>query len=212
MFIYATKLVWGIYEQNELVNAFICNDDTTLLNQEGNEIELPEEAFIGILHPFQLNAASLQKWKTQLYDLSVEQVFSQLERTIPDLTDINLNQCVVHRYVGKRMVTGSIKTTLEKYGWHKGATGDGGFLESYNLLYVEKQIEVVLELEGVGVGYGWSSEEKLGRLYIINKTKQTNKWMTYIKDESDERLVPLKNIPTIFLNEMFAAIEAIKRA
>jgi hypothetical protein len=108
------------------------------------------------------------------------------------------------------MQVGSIRSTLEKYGWHKGPTGDGGMLESFNLLYFEKKIEAIMEVEGVGAGYGWGMEEKLRRLYVIDRSKVTSRWGAYIKDDTDEKLIPLNDVPTIFLSEMLAAVESIK--
>lgn len=216
MFIYATKILWGVYDNTGAVkNTFIVNEDTTLLNIDEEEFDLDEYADetdlqIGLVYPTQLPEADNKKWQQLFFDNSIETIFSQLDRTTSDLKDIDLTKGIILKYDGKRMTTGSIKSTLEKFGWHKGPTGDGGMLESYNLLYHEKQIEAVLELEGVGVGYGWSDEEKLGRLYFINKQLAPNKWYGYIKDETDEKLIKLQDLPDIFLSETLSAIEKIK--
>jgi hypothetical protein len=37
-------------------------------------------------------------------------------------------------------------------------------------------------------------------------------WGDYLKNEEDEKLVPLSKVPTIFLSEMLAAVESIKLA
>ncbi len=84
-------------------------------------------------------------------------------------------------------------------------------LESMRFLYFEKKLEAILEVEGVGAGYGWGMDEKLGRLYVIDKTKTTTKWDTYPKGEDDEKLVAFDQLPPIFMSEMLAAIEAIKQ-
>lgn len=212
MFIYATKLVWAVYaNEHTIETTFTCNEDSSLIDVNHDEVSIPEEAMIGMVHPTQLAPAVLQQWQQFLFDEKVDQVFPQLDRKIPDLSAINLHTTILHQYEGRHMQTGSIRSTLERYGWHKGPTGDGGMLESMRLLYFEKKLEAILEVEGVGAGYGWGMDEKLGRQYVIDKTKTTTKWDTYPKNEEDEKLVAFDQLPPIFMSEMLAAIEAIKQ-
>lgn len=211
MFIYATKLLWGVYdEKGNLQSAFTCNEDTTLQDINSDEFSIDEKAIIGIVHPAQLEEARLKQWQQLFFDLAIDPVFPQLDRKIPSLEAYDLSKKIITRFDGKKTKEGSIRSTLEKYGWHKGPAGDGGMLESFKLLYFEKGMEAVLEVDGVGAGYGWGMEEKLGRLYIIDKVKVPQKWFTHPSNDADERLIPLKEVPLIFLSEVLAAIEAVK--
>lgn len=210
MFIYATKLLWGAFDAKEqLQQTFLCLEDTSLVNSENEEISIDEDALIGIVHPTQLSETALQQWKQQFFDLKIDPVFAQLDRRQADLTAIDLTLKIIKTYEGKHMKTGSIRLTLERFGWHKGPVMDGGMLESMRLLYFEKNLEAILEVEGIGAGYGWGMDEKLGRLYVIDKTKLATKWDIYPKGEEDEKLVLFNQLPLIFLSEMFATIEAI---
>lgn len=212
MFIYATKLVWGVFNEAEQLTAtFICNDDTSLLDEQGDETTLPETGRISIVHPAQLTAASLENWKKLLFDLSVEQVFPQLDRPVADMEGIDPSSRMIKKFLHTEMAVGSIRSTLEKAGWFKGPTGDGGYLESIKLLYFEKKIEAVLELDGVGIGYGWSNQERTGRLYFIDKSKVKSRYDN-IRSEDDEKLIPIGQLPPIFLAEVIGAIDRIKKA
>ena len=210
MFIYATRLLWGIYnEQGELIRAFLCNEDTSLIDIDQEEITI-ETGMIGIVHPSQLDASLLQRWKQLFFDLSIDPIFAQLDRPIPDKKEIDLSKSIIHAFDGKQMKQGSIRSTLERYGWHKGPVADAGILESFNLSYSERNIEAILEVDGVAVGYGWGGDEKLGRLYIIDKNKATQRWFNSPTNDDDDRLVRLKDVPPIFLDELLMAIEMIK--
>ena len=211
MFIYATKLLWGVYDsEGNICQIFLCNEDTTLLDSNDDEITLSDDDRIGIVHPSQLNEDELRLWQKKFYDSSISPIFPQLDRKAPDLSDLDLSKSIIRKFEGRRMQDNSVKSTLDKFGWFKGAVGDGGMIESYNLSYTEKKWEAILELEGVGAGYGWGTEEKLGRLCIIDKTKSTDRWFRYPEKETDPRLIPLKEVPAIFLQEMLAAVESIK--
>ena len=213
MFIYATRLLWGVYEsvdEKPPIRTFICEDDTTLIDSEDEELSLDAGGYIGIVHPVHLDAAALRKWQEKLFDREVNTIFPQLDRMQTDLSDIDLSATILHIFEGRHMKTGSIRSTLDAKGWQKGPVGDGGFIGTYRLLHRGRNIEVILELEGVGAGFGWTNEEKLGRLYIVDKNKARQPWFYPTKENADQ-LVPLKDVPTIFLNEMLAAIESIKK-
>lgn len=213
MFIYATRLLWATYNnEGSIIETFTCNEDTSLVNIKDEEITPAESDSIGIVHPSQLDQASLQQWKKYFFEASIEPIFPQLDRKIPDTKDIDLLKPVITKFDDKAAVTGSVRSTLEKYGWHKGPVGDGGMIDHFGLQYAEKKIEAILEVSGVGAGFGWTNDEKLGRLYFIDKTKSTGRWFRYPKTNDDPQLIQLKDIPAIFFNEALAAIESVKQA
>lgn len=210
MFIYATKLLWGVYDEDgKIVQTFLCNDDTTLIDVNHDEISPDETKMIGIVHPSQLSAELLQQWKQVFFDSSVEPIFPQLERVMPDMNGIDLSKKMISKFSGKKMKEGSTRSTLERFGWFRGPVGDGGMLESINLKYPEKKLEAVLEVSGIGVGYGWGGDDTLGRFYVIDTSQNVKQQFTSFQ-EDDERLVTLESVPGIFLREALAAIEAIK--
>jgi hypothetical protein len=213
MFIYATKLLWGVFDNdNKLLAIFRCDEDTTLLDIDDEEIVIDESHSIAMVYPTQLSKETLTNWNERFYKLRIEPIFPQLNRKLPDLSNIDLKRKIITQFEGRPMKTESIRSTLEKCGWQKGPTGDGGMVESFRLANDLLNLCVVIEVEGVGAGYGWGAEEKLGRLYIINNATQPRYGSVYIKDENDAKLVAFNTLPEIFLNEIFAALQAIQPA
>jgi hypothetical protein len=209
MFIYATKLLWGVYDkENKLVSCFLCQEDTTLVDKEGNEIEAPEGYSIGIIHPISLTAEDLQAWKRQFFDLSIEPVFPQLERPVYVVAGEDNAKRVVQTFIGVRADSGSVKNTLDKYGWRKGI-GDSGYIDSFHYADRAGKIEAELQVEGVLV-YGFDDEATLGQLTFVDTTLKRNYKAGVTNTDMDEQLIQLGKLSPIFFSEVVAAIKAIK--
>lgn len=210
MFIYATKLLWGVYDkENKLVSCFLCQEDTTLLDKEGNEIAAPEGYYIGIVHPISLAADDLQTWKRQFFDLSVEPVFPQLERPVYGVAEEDKAKRVVRSFVDLTTSSGAIKNTLDKYGWRKGDTGDGGYIHAFYYTDRISKLEAELTVDGV-FAFGFDEEAKLGELYFADTSVKQSYRPGITNTEEDERLVQLGMLPPVFYSEVIAAIKAIK--
>jgi hypothetical protein len=212
MFIYATKLLWGVYDNNNVLKqCFYCQEDTTLVDEEDNEISLPGDAFIGIVHPLQLTPDALQLWNQKFFDLAIEPVFPQLNRPVYVLAQEDKPLTIVHKFEEAKTESGSIKGTLEKHGWQKGPAGDGGFIDSFSRGDYSGNIKAILEVEGVNVsGFDNDSDPVLGRLYFIDTTKEKNRWFNPPQDDKDERLISLGNLSEVFYSEVMAGVNAIK--
>lgn len=210
MFIYATRLLWGIYENDTLTQCFYCQEDTTLMDVEDNEIALAAEAKIGIVHPLHLPAEALKQWQQRFFDLSIDPVFSQLNRNIYPLQPEHTQVTIVRTFDGVKTEPGSIRSTLERYGWRKGPAGDAGSIDSFFKDEDTSGIMAVLEVEGVFVaGFDPDMESELGRLYF-RKRPGKNQWVSQVKDDKDPGLIPLGHLPDVFYSEVLSAIKAIK--
>lgn len=211
MFIYATKLLWGIYENNSLKQCFYCQEDTTLMDPDDNEIAIEEDAQVGIVHPLQLSETDLKKWQHKFFDLSIEPVFSQLDRGFYVLAPEDKPVTIVRNYNEIKTESGAIRSTLDKYGWRKGPAMDGGTLDTFFKDDYAGEIMAVLNVEGVSVsGFDTDYDPKLGLLYFRNRPRDKNYWLAEPKDDKDPVLIPLGNLPEVFYSEVVAAIKAIK--
>jgi hypothetical protein len=212
MFIYATKLLWGVYDEDGILQTpFICLEDTSLVDLSDDEVELEEEKQIGIVHPLHLAEDQKEGWKRRFFDAAIEPIFPQIERPVY-IMDLEEGETkIIQDYVSKETESGMIKATLERAGWRKSDSGDGGYIDSFSLQSQHEGIKAVLEVDGVFVGgFGWDNEPKLGRLYFIDEKKDQERWFRFPKDESDERLIAVKDVPSIFYSEVLHNITSIK--
>jgi hypothetical protein len=209
MFIYATKLLWGVYNSDQqLISCFLCLEDTTLIDKKGNEIEAPEQYNIGIVHPVLLSAEDLHAWKRQFFDLSIEPVFLQLERPMYKVADKDRAKRIVQNFGDVTTLTGYIKSTLGKYGWQIGEPGYDNELSEFLYYDHTNTFEATLDVDG-GYVNSYDVETKLVKLYFIDKTVEPYGRDNALTDQ-DEYLVQLGKLPQVFYSEVMAAIKAIK--
>ena len=68
MFIYASTLVWGVFnEKNELQQLFYVDEDASILNINDDEIEL-KKGRLGIVHPLRLEEKQLEEWQKLFFE------------------------------------------------------------------------------------------------------------------------------------------------
>ena len=160
------------------------------------------------MHPISLSADNLQSWKRQFFDLSIEPVFPQLERPVYFIASEDKEKRVVRNFVDVPTDSGSIKNTLDKYGWRKGV-GDSGYIDAFHYLDRASKIEAELEVDGVMV-YGFDDEATLGKLFFVDTTVKSAYKAGVTNTELDDRLIPLGKLSPVFYSEVVAAVKAIK--
>ena len=212
MFIYATKILWTVKREEKVAEFFICQEDTTLTNLEEEEISLEETDELMMAHPYDIQPEQLKRWQQKIFDLAIEPIFPQLDRKVTNVEESEKNQKIITKFEGKKTENGVIRSTLERKGWGKGATGDGGFVEDFIKDNYDFGIQAIIEVQGIYVGgYGYDHEPTLGRLYFVDKAKRgTTRWFDYPKNNEDPRLIALKDVPPVFYSEVMADLNDIK--
>lgn len=213
MFAYAVRLIWGVYDaDNQLIDTFRCQEDQTLINLEGDEIELPEDAQIGMVHPISLTAEQITYWTESLYDDDIQPIFPQLTRPVIMLNDKDKNLKISKEFQGVQYGGYGFISKMEKTGWNRGSVVDGGWISSYFKDFSDLGFTAIITQQGeLCVGY-YDGNAELSELMFVRK--KAVQFGSYIYDEpsneNDERLMPFGEVPAIIYSEVMADMQFFK--
>ena len=207
MFAYAVRLVWGLYDADQqVISPFRCLEDQSLINADGDEIDLPETGRIGMVHPLSLSAAQVAFWRGNLADSDVTPIFPQLSRPTVSMPETarNLNQD--HQFDGVEHGGYAFVSRMEKTGWTRGSVQDGGGIASFYKEFTDLGITAIAMQEGnIGVGY-YDDNAALGPvMFVKNKSVRFG---SYSYDDpandTDPRLIAFADVPPIVYSEIMA--------
>lgn len=213
MFAYAVRLIWGIYDtDNQLIDTFRCQEDQTLINAEGDEIELPEDAQIGMVHPISLTAEQITYWTENLYDDDIQPIFPQLTRPVITLNEKDKNLKISKEFQGVQYGGYGFISKMEKIGWNRGSVVDGGWISSYFKDFSDLGFTAIITQQGeLCVGY-YDGNAELNELMFVRK--KAVQFGSYIYDEpsneNDERLMAFGEVPAIIYSEVMADMQFFK--
>jgi hypothetical protein len=197
MFIYALKLVWGVFDKDgKLLDIFYCSEDTSLYNRFDEEIHVNEDHFVGIIHPIYLSDNELQAWKDKVYDLQLSTIFPIFERQIYNIADNEKELNLTNYFYGKDVPKGAdfVNTYMVKKNWRK-STGDGGSSE-FTKHYRDGQLKAYANIEGPMAFYqGGDAKATVHQIAFIGKN-----WNDKIK---------LKEVPALFYSEVISDIDQL---
>jgi hypothetical protein len=200
MFVYARKLVWGIFDENQnLKNSFYCSDDTSLYDLDDDEVELQDGDFVGLVHPIYLDADILKKWKDKLYEMSLITIFPQMDRKVFLVQDSEKESNVSKLFFNTEIPKGAdfVSSNVEKLGWFK-SNSDGGSLK-LTKKQIPKGISANIYIAGV---MAWYQE---------GNAKATVYEVTFRGKNLSEQVL-LKDLPPLFYSETMADIDSLINA
>ncbi|MDE5792462.1 MAG: DUF4132 domain-containing protein, partial [Oscillospiraceae bacterium] len=168
MHCFAIGLIWGIYENQKLIQTFRYLEDGSFNTADEEEYEIPEHAQIGLVHPIELQENEITTWCEQLSDYEITQPFAQLTRKIYRLLPEEIGKNNLKRFSGKEISNLSLMNKMLKLNWQKGEVQDAGiFYEFYrnDIASQEKNkngemhytgYHVELKFDGMSVASGYA--------------------------------------------------------
>ncbi len=164
MHCFAIGLIWGTYDADGMLqDTFRYMEDGTFNTPDEEEYTLPEDAVIGLLHPVELDAQTLEAWQQQLEDYEIIQPFPQLDRAVFTLAQEEHGQTDVRRFAGRTLNNLTLLGRMTKYGWNKGMAQDAGFFyefERHDMIRREKTAD------GAVRNVGFHTELRFSGMYI----------------------------------------------
>lgn len=155
----ASQLVWGIYDENHLVQTFTVNPSVITIDDESLDIE--PHCHIGLAHPSELTEEQLTEWQTYFVDWEISVLFEQLSRPTLTLTPTANDPLAYVPNLLFRKSPSTVINRLRKKGWAVGSVRDAG---SFDELYKEIDegnlgIEITFDEAVWHGGYGYESNE-----------------------------------------------------
>lgn len=129
MHCFAIGLIWGVYENQKLIQTFRYTEDGSFNTSDSDEYTFPEDTEsirIGLVHPVEMEQDSISEWIEQLEDYEITQPFAQLTRKIYRLLPEESGKTAVQRFSGNEMGNISLAGKMLKAEWSKGEAQDGG--------------------------------------------------------------------------------------
>jgi hypothetical protein len=209
---FASSLVWGVYDASgNLLRTFRRYPNGLLADAGGALEELPEaDTHIGMVHPLEMDAATLEAWRAHLARFKVKQPFPQIDRPVEVMDPLHGNRRSISLTQGKKLSAGTFKSRAEKRGWVRGSVVDAGGISSYYKLYPGAGVEVVLPTQNFWVGCDPMEEIEL-EAACFAKSGSIERG-SYIYNEpvpGDPRVLRFDQVPAVVFSETLADLKAI---
>ncbi|QEH32652.1 hypothetical protein OJF2_11310 [Aquisphaera giovannonii] len=210
---FAMRLVWGECDTTgKLVGTFQALEDRSLTTARDEPYELREEhSWIGMVHPLELDAETLQAWRAHLADYEITPPFPQLDRPVIAVSDGEKETKISDRFRGTELNGMTFRGRAEKLGWTRGSVVDAGHVDAYRKAFPASGVEVFLSIEGLYMGMSREDSITLHDLCFARGGSVKVGSYTYDRPsrESDERLIPFGSIPPIVYSEVMADVGKI---
>lgn len=210
---FAANLVWGAYnDDGKLLRTFRRYPNGLLANADGELIELNnDDKAIGMMHPLELEAEELDRWKEHLGRFKIKPPFPQLDRPTVVLEANHSNRKEISFTKGKTVSYGTFRSRMERLGWIRGSVIDAGGISSYYKDFPGAGVEIFLYLEECWVGMDPMDTVRLECALFAKG--ETIKRGSYEYDEpnnqDDPRVLSFGKIPPVVYSEVISDLKTI---
>lgn len=164
---FASALIWGAYDNGELIATFRYSEDGTFCDENDDAYELPENAAISLVHPIELSDECISAWQEQLSDYEIVQPFSQIGASMIRLDKDDIDDKLhIRKYAGRKFMAASMNNAAKKYNFVRSTVEDAGGFSSYHIQDRVLGIGMEFVTEGMYMGQDHSDMVELSGVYI----------------------------------------------
>ena len=202
---FAISLIWGVYEDGELKETFRYMEDGSFNTVDEEEYTLPNRASIGLIHPIELEADTLEAWKQQLEDYEIIQSIDQLSRPIYRLPAEQAQATALETVAGRVLNSMSLMGKLQGMGWYRGSVVDGGGFYTFYREDPAAGIGVELNFSGSFVGGDYDDVTVFDAVFYRAGTVERG---SYCYDTpKEEHVFSLGQVPARYYSEIVWQLE-----
>jgi hypothetical protein len=211
---FARSLVWNALPAKGAATAFRIADKDALLDRDGKAVAIAaKDTQVALVHPLDLDANTRAAWQAILDEANLTPPFAQMLRAVFSPKDDDRTKTISFEFENKELAGLTFKSRAERLGWRRGAVVDGGAVSAYRKLFERHQIEAFIGTENLAVQSYDDGEVTLDQLFFVKAGSVVTGSYTYDepKDQSDQRLIKLGDLPSIVYSETIADLHAVTR-
>ncbi|MCE9635296.1 MAG: DUF4132 domain-containing protein [Planctomycetes bacterium] len=208
---FAVGLVWGIYRDAALAGTFRALGDRTLTDADEEPVELPPDVVIGMVHPLELDDASITRWRAHLAEHEVESPFPQISRPVVRVSDAERGARVYTALNGTKLNAMTFKGRATRLGWRAGTVADAGSVESYYVEFPGSGTNAYLMLDDMFASIDREWEVTLRDLYFTRRANERDPYY-YAgepKNADAPHVLAFGDVPPVVFSEVLAGVATI---
>lgn len=201
----AQCFVWGIYgADGKLASTFRVTEDRSLGDPHDVPVTLPPDASVGLVHPIQLDSATLAAWGELLSDYEILPPFPQLGRPVLTLTETELRGDTIQRHGGVSIPAVSLAGTLERLGWQRAVPADAGGYDNHGKHFPAAAITAIVQHEPLYIGsLADSPGTPIHECYFTAGAYDRSGWA------GGQHKIPLEKIDPLVVSEVLSDLQTV---
>ena len=197
--IVSQTVVWAAESADgQVLGRFRPDQAGELIDLQDEPFTLADDAQVHVAHPLELDEAERAAWAEHFADYELVSPIAQWETPVHQASAEELAASELARAQGCQLQRGRFGSLLEKWGYIKGAGGDGAMVNDHTWTLDGERWQVTLAHSGVSVFFDPDEEVEVETLSV------------YKRETDGYRCQRLGELPPALLNTLLAQAETLK--